>query len=381
MIYLVFHHLSKKYKPLLVLIFTIFNSNILYGQKTLHGTIQDDSSSPIAFAHIFWRNDRNGTISNINGRFSIAINERSYQQDSLIIRHVGYKELSLPLNELLSVNEINITLIPDLIFLESVSVHVNDPNEIFGILAKNVKHELANLTNQIYTFQHLSVKDSSSVFYQIRDFKPNLVKEKNSIVPAFGTINKFKINDYQEYENLSSIGIRLFNSASDLINGLYLIENIFLNNGVVSEHFEFHYSDNVTFNNIEVLEIKYAGNKIGEVLYNHETMLPLEIRFSLMNILNNDISKIKIPFKLATSYSLRKINEIQITQKYGYLDAQYIPLAASVGFELEVEKKKNIHQLNFFNAVFFFEDIKSGSKLEHPKLPFKSINDDFYFDN
>lgn len=77
-------------KSLLIVILSIISHNVNAQNRTISGRIKDSQNGePIVGATIFSTITKNGTVTNRNGYFSLIIKESN--QDSIIIRYIGYK--------------------------------------------------------------------------------------------------------------------------------------------------------------------------------------------------------------------------------------------------------------------------------------------------
>lgn len=115
-------------KPLihfLLLIFTITQTAQVIAQKTtphqvLQGNIYSQNEQ-IMFATIGVVGENVGTISDQYGNFELSIPERLFDKN-LTISHIGYGQLTLPLDSLLKLTKVKIQLIEETTYLNEVIV-------------------------------------------------------------------------------------------------------------------------------------------------------------------------------------------------------------------------------------------------------------------
>jgi hypothetical protein len=92
-----------------ILLFSLLSA-LAYGQKTIVGKVLNKTThEPISFANIGVMNSNVGTISNMDGSFSILIPER-LNRDSLIFTSIGYSKQGFTVNSLESKKEYTIYL-------------------------------------------------------------------------------------------------------------------------------------------------------------------------------------------------------------------------------------------------------------------------------
>lgn len=85
-------------------------------QQEVKGTVNDVNGKPIPGATIMVKGSFNGTISDLDGNFSI----QTEATDILVISYMGYKTLEVPVKE---GDEINVTLEEDLTALDEVEIN------------------------------------------------------------------------------------------------------------------------------------------------------------------------------------------------------------------------------------------------------------------
>ncbi len=113
------------------------------GQVSVEGYINDELDQALPFALIQVQGTERGTVSSINGYFSV----KAKLQDTLLVSFVGYKRLCLSVTEEMIDRDIKIKLAPEFIQLPSLWVYANrkylvperhkgNPMEISGVEKK-----------------------------------------------------------------------------------------------------------------------------------------------------------------------------------------------------------------------------------------------------
>ncbi len=99
---------------LLMLAFAMLSFTALHAQKTVSGTVLDETGSPLPGASVVVKGTTNGTSSDFDGKYSLTVNNNS---TTLVISFIGYttKEVAIEDN-------ITVTLEPDASVLDEVVV-------------------------------------------------------------------------------------------------------------------------------------------------------------------------------------------------------------------------------------------------------------------
>ena len=129
--------MSKILLTTLIIIISIVQT---FGQKTIVGKILSQTTKePIPFANIGVVNSNVGTLSNLDGTFTIIIPIKLIK-DSLTFRSLGFYGKSLSINQLETKNELTIYLNEKATLLSTVI-----------ITAKKIKYKKIVLGNRVYT--------------------------------------------------------------------------------------------------------------------------------------------------------------------------------------------------------------------------------------
>jgi TonB-linked SusC/RagA family outer membrane protein len=101
----------------LLIMLVLLSSFVLNAQRTLTGVIIDENSQPIPGVNVFLKGTTAGTVSNLEGKFSLDIPED--QPVTVVFSFVGYVTQEIPIE---NQTMLDITLVPDFIGLDEVVV-------------------------------------------------------------------------------------------------------------------------------------------------------------------------------------------------------------------------------------------------------------------
>ncbi len=151
----------------LLLVFIIFiASTMLYSQHTISGKVTDENNQPIVYANVYLKHSNFGSITNIEGNFSVSIPNKT-SSDTLIISSIGYIETQIALNKATSKNQI--VLKKQIKVYEEVAVTGKQTNPN-GLLIKAFENTKANFPDSSYNaklFSRQFIKyDTAFVFYR-----------------------------------------------------------------------------------------------------------------------------------------------------------------------------------------------------------------------
>ncbi|MCO5231723.1 MAG: carboxypeptidase-like regulatory domain-containing protein [Chitinophagales bacterium] len=84
-------------KNYLVVLFTILGLNVVFAQTTVTGNVVDNAQEPLIGASVVLKGTTSGTITDIDGNFSIVINEKT--PFTLVVSYIGYKTNEIQISE------------------------------------------------------------------------------------------------------------------------------------------------------------------------------------------------------------------------------------------------------------------------------------------
>ena len=88
----------KRNKWLLSLAVGLLCCGSAYAQTTVKGKITSESGEPLIGATVAVKNSTDGTVTDIDGNYSLKTKKTLTQKDLLVFSYVGYKTLEVPVN-------------------------------------------------------------------------------------------------------------------------------------------------------------------------------------------------------------------------------------------------------------------------------------------
>lgn len=204
---------------IITLFFTFFYSST-FAQITIYGKVLNkDTKEPIVYANIGIVNSNIGTISNLDGTFSLLIPQK-LSSDTLTFSAIGFEKKALPLSSLNRQENLSIYLDERVIHLKTITVHKKRE--------KNKTFELGNSTFKGGVLETDTTYAGGSTALLIENKEPNFHKdlifpvylEKASLrilrnnLPSF----KFRIR-LQEVDSLTG------QPAEDMLNESIIVES------------------------------------------------------------------------------------------------------------------------------------------------------------
>jgi len=94
-----------------ILILSFFISVPVFSQSLLKGVVKDSNDNAVFAANVYLKNNpQKGIVTDLDGNFSLSINNRT---DTLIVSFIGYNTTKIPLYSV-SINEfLNVVLKED----------------------------------------------------------------------------------------------------------------------------------------------------------------------------------------------------------------------------------------------------------------------------
>jgi hypothetical protein len=132
--------------------------------KTYQGmVINSKTEKPVVFASIAVEGTSVGTLSNIDGQFTIKV-DNTLQGKSLEITHLGYTSQSIAISSLNDAGNV-IRLETCNIPLQEVVVHGYNPYELFLEMMKRVKNNYSQAPNMMRGFYRETIKKRGTYIY------------------------------------------------------------------------------------------------------------------------------------------------------------------------------------------------------------------------
>lgn len=153
----------------LVLTMALHMVNAQPSQKKVSGIITDGNNNAIPFATVSVLNSSEGSVSDVNGRFSIIIT--APKGKTLLIRSMGYQESSILLTEENILSEILITLdayTKQITEVDIVGVSKTEAKQRTGfntqvLETKNIQSLPSNINQALKTMPGLNIRESGGV--------------------------------------------------------------------------------------------------------------------------------------------------------------------------------------------------------------------------
>ena len=117
-------------------IFLLLIASHAYGQSAgVKGTIVDEQGNPLSFATIFVKQTGTGTTANADAFYEVSLASGRYE---LVFQHLGRKSEVRVVEIKNEMIQLNVTLIPQEIMLQSVTVDANDEDPAYSIMRKAI---------------------------------------------------------------------------------------------------------------------------------------------------------------------------------------------------------------------------------------------------
>lgn len=101
----------------------------------VRGVISDEESKPLSFATIFVKQSGTGTTANVEGMYEIHLSPGKYE---LVFQHLGRRSEVRVIEIGNAFAELDITLVPQEIVLQSVTVNASDEDPAYSIMRKAI---------------------------------------------------------------------------------------------------------------------------------------------------------------------------------------------------------------------------------------------------
>jgi hypothetical protein len=173
-------------------------------QKTLQGIIVGKTSKePVPYVHVFLTTGSSGTVSDLNGEFSIVIG--SAKNDSLRFSSIGYKTQKLPAKNFLN-EKLIVGLEEDRVLLPGVTIHELSAKDFVRKCVTKIPVNYAQAGNESKAFYWNSVKHRNTYtdFYEgyVSLTKPARISYDSTVLTIRNQVDR----------------IQLFDSLQDILN-------------------------------------------------------------------------------------------------------------------------------------------------------------------
>lgn len=114
----------------------LFTVSAARGQERgINGVISDEKGTPLSYATIFVKQLGTGTTANVDGFYEILLSPGQYE---LVFQHLGRKTAVRVVQVKQEISRVDITLAPQEIMLQSVTVNADDEDPAYSIMRKAI---------------------------------------------------------------------------------------------------------------------------------------------------------------------------------------------------------------------------------------------------
>lgn len=303
---------------LLISLVLIFSSSLSYSQKIVGSLIDGNSKEPISYAHVYASQSKKGTISNERGEFELS--GFLFDQDTLIITHIGYQSIRKVISKESSQSDFTFYLNPKAVILDEVSVFGVDVESIVQDAMKYLKNSPLKYGKAFY--RQTSFKDSIAMewieaFYDIA-YSVNGVEKIKIDQARFARRKYDTLNLFISHTNFSylTLGNTIYSKKSDS------------NSSRLGKPFSEDFNKGYNF----YLEKQYS---INSNIYSIMRFEPSQEMFNPVNLHG------KIVFNVTQNMLVQYIAEVNhslgVDQLTGYTGSK----------EIEIKNSKHLFQFNF----------------------------------
>lgn len=213
----------------LFFLFTLFSE--LTAQ--VRGTVTDEKGHPLPFASVYVEGTTNGTTTNLNGEYTLSLENGNYR---LVFQFIGYKQktevISLEGKPLL----LNVELPEESIELSAIEIKANAEDPAYPIIRKAIEkrnyyaQQVKTFACDVYIKGNVKILDApSKIFGQdIGDLEGSLDTNRQGIVYLSESVSKLYFRQPDKYREVM-ISSKVsgndqgfsFNSAQDMNINLY----------------------------------------------------------------------------------------------------------------------------------------------------------------
>ncbi len=233
--------------------------------RKLAGIVTDQNSKEaLPYASIGIRGKHVGTITNLDGEFSLSISSENLN-DTLVFSYVGYQNKEIVVSHLKN-NQIEVELKEDFISLQEVIIRNNDPLVLVRAAVNNIYKNYPQKSTNLTSFYRESVmKNNKYMIYleSVLDIYKNSYSQQN----ALERVKVFKSRKIYDVTRLDTISFRLKGGIQGCLQ-LDIVKNLpeFLNEEY-THLYNYRLVDISTYNNRSVYIIEFKPKpKLSEPL-------------------------------------------------------------------------------------------------------------------
>jgi len=128
-------HLTQTIHSLLVFAFFIFHFSFVFGQSGIKGHIKDNKGKPLAYATLYIKELKTGTVANENGYFEFTSRPGEYQVD---FRCLGYQSVGKQITVQQAYTSVDVRLNEQIIELKTVNIVASSEDPAYSIMRKAI---------------------------------------------------------------------------------------------------------------------------------------------------------------------------------------------------------------------------------------------------
>lgn len=256
----------KRKVIVICLLLHLFNESFAQ-MKQFSGVVVDANTlEPLPWAHLSLRDRGTGTVTNIEGNFSINISE-AVNPVTVVISIIGYKSrlLLLPKEES---KELKIYMEPDIRVLNEVVIRPKDLRQLILDATNKIPQNYLDKPSVLTGFYRESLRYDSTSYIYILEGVFQARKESYGEVHNSGQVKLLKARKKEFEDSLQSLNKIRFYAGPHIIHGRDFISNRidFINERKLMDY---DYSiDEVRYlDNQEIYEISFEPNSINGLFY------------------------------------------------------------------------------------------------------------------
>ena len=315
--------------------------------KIISGII-NSNNNPLPYANIGIKGKTKGTVSNLEGKFSLTLSENE-NKDTLVISYLGFENKEIPVKNL-NDDFLKITLIRDFISLQEIVIRHNDPRLIVKSAVKKIKDNYPQTPYNTTSFYRESVLKNNKYMIYLESIL-NIYK-KPSLGFTSNRVKLLKSRKIYDHSHLDTITFRLRGGVEGCLNiDIIKQQPTFLNPNFF-KFYNYHLIDINSFDNKTVYVIEFTPIEnlseplfMGKMLIETESLAIIQAEFSYPT---KRLDEIKSQFVRKSS---RKIKVKPVSIRYAvnykkYNDKYY--LNHSLGkLKFKVRSRKKLFYKTF----------------------------------
>ena len=285
----------SKLRPILFILFLILPSNsmLLYPQSAdyIDGkVINSSTNAPVPFATIKLKNNQLGVYANADGDFKIALNS-DFQNDSLIITCIGYKQSSLAYHDLSNIKINKIFLVPVVYEIGEVRVVAKQKKlSSLAIIRRAIRRIADNYPvkpyNYIAYYRDYQKKENNYI-----NLNEAIIQTLDNGFNSESRTNKYRLLDFRKNTDFPRMDISPYyklNNTKDSDNSNKTIPDAWLGDQYGNELFILMVHDAIR--NFNTRSFSFVETFSSDFVYNHNFSDPVKI-------FNNNLMLYKIEFE------------------------------------------------------------------------------------